>query len=158
MTKLLQQQGMEGCLSNICQSFENMDGKYIQPKLNNNFMSKFRDYIPSPRIRAIASATKLFYRCGQCNNNNFYCCGIQQPNCCHCGKAMEVLSGGPDGYVLGVVTYMVMDDLQIKPLSTLGCLNLLNKYNVKEDGALTEKDVILGMNEVYLDGFPDFVH
>ncbi|CAI9108285.1 OLC1v1007854C1 [Oldenlandia corymbosa var. corymbosa] len=62
-----------------------------------------------------------------------------------------VASGGAveaeGGYVKGVVTYMVMDDLVVKPMSTISSIALLNKFNVKEVGALEEKAVDLGINE-----------
>ena len=48
----------------------------------------------------------------------------------------------------GVVTYMVMDDLVVQPMSTISSIALLNRFNVKEVGALEEKFVNLGMNEV----------
>ena len=52
------------------------------------------------------------------------------------------------GYVKEVVTYMVMDDLEVKPMSTTSTFTLLNKFNVKEMGVLEEKVVVLGMDEV----------
>nr|XP_023887937.1 uncharacterized protein LOC112000063 [Quercus suber] len=51
------------------------------------------------------------------------------------------------GYVKGLVTYMVMDDLVVKPMSTISTITLLNKFNVQEFGALEEKVVNLGMDE-----------
>ncbi|KAG6417650.1 hypothetical protein SASPL_119834 [Salvia splendens] len=51
------------------------------------------------------------------------------------------------GLVKGVVTYMVMDDLMIKPMCTISSITMLIKFNVKEVGALEEKLVTLGMNE-----------
>ena len=48
----------------------------------------------------------------------------------------------------GVVTYMVMDDLEVKPMSTISSITLLNKFNVKHIGALEEQVVELGMDEV----------
>ncbi|KAM4094087.1 hypothetical protein ACJW30_06G169300 [Castanea mollissima] len=56
-----------------------------------------------------------------------------------------VSSGG--GYVKGVVTYMIMDDLEVKPMSTISSITLLNKFNVKQLGDLEEKVVELGMEE-----------
>ena len=52
------------------------------------------------------------------------------------------------GYVKEVVKYMVMDDLEVKPMSTTSTFTLLNKFNVKEMGALEEKVIVLGMDEV----------
>ncbi|XVF23807.1 hypothetical protein REPUB_Repub13aG0070900 [Reevesia pubescens] len=51
------------------------------------------------------------------------------------------------GYVKGVVTYMVMDDLVVKPMSTISSLSLLNRFNVKDIGALEEKTIEIGMDE-----------
>ncbi|KAH6774701.1 hypothetical protein C2S51_013105 [Perilla frutescens var. frutescens] len=51
------------------------------------------------------------------------------------------------GIVKEVVTYMVMDDLVVKPMSTISSITLLNKFGVKDVGALEEKVVNLGMNE-----------
>lgn len=48
----------------------------------------------------------------------------------------------------GVVTYMIMDDLEVSPMSTICSVTLLNKFYVKDVGALEEKMVQLGMKEV----------
>ena len=48
----------------------------------------------------------------------------------------------------GVVTYMVMDDLVVEPLSSTAIISLLDKFNVKDMGTLEEKVVELGMDEV----------
>uniref|UniRef100_A0A5B6YHG8 DUF674 domain-containing protein n=1 Tax=Davidia involucrata TaxID=16924 RepID=A0A5B6YHG8_DAVIN len=56
-------------------------------------------------------------------------------------------SSGEGGYVKGVVTYMVMDDLVVKPMSTISSITLLNSFNVKELGALEEKVVDVTMDE-----------
>lgn len=49
----------------------------------------------------------------------------------------------------GVVTYMIMDDLEVKPMSTISSISMLNKFNVKEVAALEERTVSLGINEVH---------
>ncbi|CAN1269382.1 hypothetical protein LINPERPRIM_LOCUS13566 [Linum perenne] len=48
---------------------------------------------------------------------------------------------------LGVVTYMVMDDLEVKPMSTISSLTLLSKFNIQQVGALEERVIELGMDE-----------
>jgi hydroxymethylpyrimidine/phosphomethylpyrimidine kinase len=53
-----------------------------------------------------------------------------------------------NGFVKDVVTFMVMDDLVIEPMSTISSITLLNKFNVKEIGTLQEKVVEMGMDEV----------
>ncbi|GAU12158.1 hypothetical protein TSUD_01240 [Trifolium subterraneum] len=52
-----------------------------------------------------------------------------------------------NGFVKDVVTFMVMDDLVIQPMSTISSITLLNKFNVKEIGTLQEKVVEMGMEE-----------
>ncbi|KAM3374710.1 hypothetical protein P3S68_013424 [Capsicum galapagoense] len=51
------------------------------------------------------------------------------------------------GFVKEVVTYMVTDDLVVKPMSAISSIALLNKFNVKDVGALQEKVVTFGMEE-----------
>ncbi|XP_059430820.1 uncharacterized protein LOC132164340 [Corylus avellana] len=45
------------------------------------------------------------------------------------------------GYVRGVVTFMVKDDLTVTPMSTISCITLLNAFNIKDVGLLQEKMV-----------------
>ncbi|TXG49684.1 hypothetical protein EZV62_025559 [Acer yangbiense] len=51
------------------------------------------------------------------------------------------------GFVKGVVTYMVMDNLEVKPMSTISSLTLLNSFNVQNIGSLEEKFVALDVDE-----------
>ena len=57
-------------------------------------------------------------------------------------------SSDEGGLVKGMVTYMVMDDLVVKPMSTISTITLLNKFKVKDVGALEEKVVDFAMAEV----------
>ena len=57
----------------------------------------------------------------------------------------NTVSSSEGGYVKGVVTYMVMDDLVVKPMSAISSITLLSKLEV---GSLEEKVVDLGMDEV----------
>ncbi|KAJ0101353.1 hypothetical protein Patl1_06278 [Pistacia atlantica] len=51
------------------------------------------------------------------------------------------------GFVKGVVTYMVMDNLELQPMSTISSITLLNRFNVKDVGSLEEKVVDFGVEE-----------
>ncbi|XP_059458471.1 uncharacterized protein LOC132188079 [Corylus avellana] len=51
------------------------------------------------------------------------------------------------GYVKGMVSYMVMDDLEVKPMSTDSSFTLLREFNVKAAGDIEKKVVNLGMDE-----------
>ena len=54
-----------------------------------------------------------------------------------------------EGYVKGVVTYMVMDDLTVKPMSTISGFTLLNTLKIKDLGSLEEKNVEIDMDKVW---------
>ncbi|XP_010658634.1 uncharacterized protein LOC104881149 isoform X2 [Vitis vinifera] len=51
------------------------------------------------------------------------------------------------GHVLGLVTYMVTDDLSITPMSLTETMALFKKYNIEEVGVLEEKVVAIGLDE-----------
>ncbi|XP_073027776.1 uncharacterized protein [Primulina eburnea] len=51
------------------------------------------------------------------------------------------------GFVKGVVTYMIMDNLVVKPMSTISSITLLNNFNIKDVVNLQEMEVTLGMEE-----------
>jgi hypothetical protein len=53
------------------------------------------------------------------------------------------------GYVRGVVTFMVMDDLTVTPLSTISTITLLNTFNVRDVGSLQEKMVNVDILKVF---------
>ena len=57
-------------------------------------------------------------------------------------------AGGESGFVRGVVTYTVMDDLTVKPMSTISGITLLNTFGVTDIGVLQERIVQLGYAEV----------
>ncbi|KAJ0817796.1 hypothetical protein HanPI659440_Chr00c05g0715061 [Helianthus annuus] len=46
------------------------------------------------------------------------------------------------GYVKEVLTYMVMDYLVVKPMSTISSISLINKFGIKDLSQLEEKTVI----------------
>ncbi|KAK6933244.1 Protein of unknown function DUF674 [Dillenia turbinata] len=57
-------------------------------------------------------------------------------------------SSSGEGYVKVAVIYMVMDDLTVKPVSSISSITVFKKFNVKDIGALEEKKVKLIMAEV----------
>jgi len=54
------------------------------------------------------------------------------------------------GFVQGVVTYTVMDDLKVAPMSTISGITLLSTFGITDIGMLQEKTVKLGYEEVTL--------
>ncbi|KAI3752960.1 hypothetical protein L2E82_25003 [Cichorium intybus] len=51
------------------------------------------------------------------------------------------------GYVKEVVTYMVMDNLVVKPMSTISSITLINSFGVKDLSMLEEKTLPFGNDE-----------
>ncbi|KAI8539908.1 hypothetical protein RHMOL_Rhmol09G0219400 [Rhododendron molle] len=79
--------------------------------------------------------------CPQCNSN-------MSAEIHFVTAANEVgAAGDRGGFVKGVVTYMVTDDLVVTPMSTISSISVLRKFDVKEVGALEERVVHLGMPE-----------
>ncbi|XXG75088.1 hypothetical protein AAC387_Pa07g3669 [Persea americana] len=62
-------------------------------------------------------------------------------------NTVSLSTRSPSPQLMGVVTYTVMDDLVVKPMSTISGITLLNKFNVKDVGDLEESVVEVGMSE-----------
>jgi len=162
-------QEMLGGLGNIYESIENLGTTYLQPNVNKDTLLKYKAFISGsvgtlgllqlPNV--VTSTSRKLYRC-----NSTHSCqrvwdvrGTRCPT--HFYGTSEASYQGPQrlnnpysstemegGYVEEAVTYMVMDDLEVKPLSTLSMITLLDKFNLKEIGTLVEKVVNFGMDEV----------
>ncbi|BFG22600.1 hypothetical protein CerSpe_088740 [Prunus speciosa] len=159
--ELLSKDGMVGSLGKLYESVENLDDTYLQPNFNKDMLLEPKTTVAGANIlplltNNVDSNAKKFYMCSHCSSRSFSdVSGTVCPNCSrgmkseitHVSPAPTVARPSEGGYVKGVVTYMVMDDLEVKPLSTISSIAMLNKFNVKEVGALEEKVVNLGMEE-----------
>ncbi|KAF3969298.1 hypothetical protein ACB098_06G166500 [Castanea mollissima] len=160
---------MVGGLGNIYESIENLSTTYLQPNLNKDTLLKYEVHISGgtrvplelPNVTTSTTSRKL-YGCTstRCNTVSHLNSLVR----CWCGPYLyELTYRGPSrpkdpyftnetesegGYVEEAVTYMVMDDLAVKPFSTDSIITLLDKLNVKEIGTLLEKVVDLGVDEV----------
>ncbi|KAK4374571.1 hypothetical protein RND71_005248 [Anisodus tanguticus] len=159
VVRLLKEKGMNyGCLPNIYDSVDNLNDTYIQSKdiLLNPKSSVGISSVPFQLLNDVP-AQMAFYGCGSCYTSSY----TDDPSalCPNCRRSMsrELTYVAPQvvkksveatgGFVKGVVTYMVMDDLVVKPMSTISSIALLNKFNVKDVGVLREEVVNFGMEE-----------
>nr|XP_043633681.1 uncharacterized protein LOC122604885 [Erigeron canadensis] len=158
--KLLSRDSMVGSLGNLYHSIDKLNHTYMQPNQSKDVVlnPKITDFgAPVPLLLAndgVLMARK-FYTCRSHN----YVADDKTAVCPSCNNYMNTdipyVAGGGEvkeatesgGFVKGVVTYMVMDDLVVEPMSTISSITLLNKFNVKEVGALEEKMVSLEMEE-----------
>ncbi|XP_012838176.1 PREDICTED: uncharacterized protein LOC105958717 [Erythranthe guttata] len=171
LINLVGKQQMVGSLGNLYESLENLNESYVQTKKNKDALLKPATIRP---IGAVSSSVPPLALKDAPNNTakKFYTCLLKcdyvtddsKTLCPKCLRAMSTVvpyvsrsskkesssSTEEGGFVKGVVTYMVMDDLVVKPMSTISSLTLLNKFNVKEVSALQEKEVNLGMAEVFI--------
>ncbi|KAG8372838.1 hypothetical protein BUALT_Bualt12G0108600 [Buddleja alternifolia] len=141
VTSLLKNDGVMGSLANIYESVENLHESYIQPNQSKDTLLK---PIPPTAIRGYSAPLTLLLNDAPTDKKN----RKMSQNMSYVAPARgQQASSGEGGFVKGVVTYMVLDDLSVRPLSSISSINLLNKFNVKDVSALEEKDVNLGMNE-----------
>ncbi|XP_043700273.1 uncharacterized protein LOC122650986 [Telopea speciosissima] len=106
--------------------------------------------------------TVYFYNCGVYGCGQNYVTGDRGTPCPGCrnqlSTQMTYVAGAAGtaaeqrrvdcgaGYVKGLVTYMIMDDLSVTPFSTISGITLLNNFNVREVGSLEEKVFDLDMD------------
>ncbi|CAL5073021.1 unnamed protein product [Urochloa decumbens] len=65
-------------------------------------------------------------------------------------QAQEARGEGAGGYVKEMVTYLVMDDLTVEPMSTISAIMLLKKFSIKDCSALEEMTVELGTKQAVM--------
>uniref|UniRef100_A0ACD5TRP4 Uncharacterized protein n=1 Tax=Avena sativa TaxID=4498 RepID=A0ACD5TRP4_AVESA len=124
--KLLGKESMVGCVGNLYGSVEKLDGTYVQP-------GAAKDALLHPAVLSPAASTSstLFL--------------LTEPSS---GKATQAVgSVGGKGFVQGIVTYTVMDDLTVTPMSSISGITLLNAFAVEDLTALQEKTVQLDCNQ-----------
>ncbi|OIT01942.1 hypothetical protein A4A49_34652 [Nicotiana attenuata] len=161
--RLLTTKGMVGCLGNLYESLENLDNMFIQPNQEKDILLKPKSaaYATSgPLLLADSPVKKQFYRCSYNNNHNYTTddprtrcpsgCGAMSTKLEYVTSTAENVVATGGGLVKGVVTYMVLDNLVVKPMSTISSITLLNEFSVKDVGILKEKVVTLGMEEALL--------
>ncbi|KAK5795250.1 hypothetical protein PVK06_036508 [Gossypium arboreum] len=168
--RLLAKEDMVGCLANLYESVENLGDTYFQPTTNKDTLLK-PNYSSSLAINVPRLLPNIQYKTTQsiywCSYNYGSHCGKYYANdptskCPSCTNAMnspasfvnppnKVSTSSSDanegGYVKGVVTFTVMDDLTVTPMSTISSITMLNKFNVQQVDALEEKVVDVGINE-----------
>ncbi|XP_059458733.1 uncharacterized protein LOC132188327 [Corylus avellana] len=157
VTRLLREEGMVGCLPSLYKSIENLSDDCFQLDRNKDFLLKPRVVIPGLKAPLLLPNDELF----TCRKNSETMCRNRgcsayrireisykqgESSCSSCSDFMNKISK-EGGYVKGMVSYMVMDDLEVKPMSTNSGITLLREFNVKAAGDVEEKVVYLGMDE-----------
>ncbi|KAM1028636.1 hypothetical protein EV1_040864 [Malus domestica] len=158
--RLLAKHGMVGSLGKLYESVETLSDTYMQPNLDKDTLLKPKPAIGGTDVLHLLAGDEATRKVYMCRNYHRYVADDSRAICPSCNSAMstevphvapQVASGSSSGegggYVKGLVTYMIMDNLEVKPMSTISGITVLNKFNVKDVGALEEKVVHLGMQE-----------
>ncbi|XP_059458470.1 uncharacterized protein LOC132188077 [Corylus avellana] len=172
VTRLLKEGGgMVGCLPSLHRSIENMSDTYIHPNKDKRFLLEPKVFMPGAKVPLllpnVGSTFRQLYKCSSSNTtvrclrdltdgNNTDCLGCAQKKNTFATftvtdpppGAIETFSTSEEGYVVEKVTYMVMDDLDVKPMSTCtSIVTLLTQFNINDIRVIEEKVVELGMDE-----------
>jgi len=163
--RILNKNQMVGSLGNLYESVENLDETYMQAEQHKDLLlkpsapvpSQISGLLPSINDTSTNNSTNMFYRCQ--NHYGYVTCDNTTTCPQQCRRTMNIKMAFVDdkvgktnfddksGFVKEGVTYMVMDDLVIQPLSSISSITLLNKFNIKEVGVLQEKVVELNMKK-----------
>ncbi|CAL4958292.1 unnamed protein product [Urochloa decumbens] len=168
---------MAGSIGNLYVSVEKLDDTYIRSAdAKAALLAPAGGYDGGKLLQlpeAVESSTE-FYKCCYINYNHCqtYMSKVKGTRCQYsgCSGTMTTkmnlvsvdssrVSGGDlatatapsghagKGFVQGVVTYTVMDDLKVAPMSTISGITLLNTFGITDIGMLQEKTVQLGYDE-----------
>ncbi|XP_028790125.1 uncharacterized protein LOC114746108 [Neltuma alba] len=168
VTRLLTKNAMVGSLGKLYESAENLNDVYLNnPEQDRNSLLKPSAPLASGYLLPAAndddhhdtnsSGTPNFYMCGsRCNYGVTHVKGRACPSCGYSMSSAVQLVGNDKkmvedssakGFVKGVVTYTVMDDLEVLPMSTISTITLISKFKIKDISSLQERVVELGMEE-----------
>ncbi|PKU87627.1 hypothetical protein MA16_Dca009799 [Dendrobium catenatum] len=159
---------MIGSIGKLYQSVENLNEIYLvanrekssllRPKLSSC-------YVTNHFLLDTETTVELkYYICNDCNETvttvkNTLCpnCNVVidteaafvVPSCSTSRATTRAQNGGENagGFVKGVITYMITDDLEVTPMSAISSFTLINRFSMKKDVQLMEKVVTVGMEE-----------
>ncbi|KAJ6325316.1 hypothetical protein OIU76_012408 [Salix suchowensis] len=171
--QLVTKPAMTGCVANLYGSLEKLDESYLQPSqnkdsiLNPTITTQITNpsfLLPNTKKPIKPKTPKLYYCprhpglvsdiqnsvCSQCRSQGYGTVYLSQEvkfAVTNDSTSTDTATSDQGGYVKGVVTYTVTDDLSVSPLSMVSVVILLNKLNIKDFGVLKEKVVEFGIDE-----------
>ncbi|XP_076896860.1 uncharacterized protein LOC143549987 [Bidens hawaiensis] len=167
--EFLRSNQMVGSLGNLKDSMQSFHENYLQPGIRMDDIFKPKTafnsntfFFPNSAVDQAGTTPKVPKETTYCSDQNtsgnrFPAFGVN-----HFGNREPMSSQSifgnsksctnnedknKKGYVKEVVTYMVMDDLVVKPMSTIFSITLLNKCGINDMSQLEEKTVSFGKEE-----------
>ncbi|XP_059458885.1 uncharacterized protein LOC132188449 [Corylus avellana] len=164
ITRILKDKGMGGCLPSLFNSIENLSDAYFLPDQPKEFVLNPVVAVPGPKVPLLLPQVESYKSressrfCGSCGNFQIEeKLNYNTRLCASCSTASVTTrfpegfaspsSSSDEGYVKGMVIYMVMDDLEVKPMVNISFVTLLTQFNIQDVGNIEEKVVQLGINE-----------
>ncbi|KAK1661643.1 hypothetical protein QYE76_049802 [Lolium multiflorum] len=169
VVKLLTVESMVGSVGNLYGSVEKIDDTYVSRDDAKKALLTPAGGFRSDKLlqlpEAVAPETGHYFRCSSYCYSNCYnrFTNVNGTPCPDCSNSMgtqlqlvqpssgsgagAVPSPTGAGFVQGIVTYTVMDDLKVAPMSSISGITLLNTFGVTDIGSLQEKTVQLGYTE-----------
>ncbi|THG00363.1 uncharacterized protein LOC114296809 [Camellia sinensis] len=147
--------GEIGCLKNLYESVENLDEEH--------FKSEFKEIILDPRSAAEIYCRNLKLNLNESKSGKYYVCdsgncsfvSYTKTDCCRCGKPLELEArllslAHEDGavFVKPTTRFMITDDFQVLPMSTMTGLSLLSKLGAMDESKIEERTLNIGKDEV----------
>ncbi|KAM0860675.1 hypothetical protein ACQ4PT_046356 [Festuca glaucescens] len=173
VVKLLTAETMVGSVGNLYHSVDNLDDTYIcrdDAKIDLLTPSAGCPGAELLQLEAPPPESVDIYRCNSSihsyPNCRSYMTKVNGATCQNCrgkmttklveivdpaagsvGAAVSSAAPGGAGFVQGIVTYTVMDDLKVAPMSSISGISLLNTFGVTNISSLNERTVQLGYSE-----------
>ncbi|KAK2655947.1 hypothetical protein Ddye_008999 [Dipteronia dyeriana] len=159
VVRLLNKKSEVGCLDDLYATIENLDNVYIQKDVTKDFLLNPRGAVSCTKVPLLLSDLKAPKVYGCSCYTVAYVYGSFCPGCNRIAysEITDVVSHVAErkkdfdkvGFVQSLVTFMVMDNLDVEPiLSNTSFITLLKKFSVKDLGEVEEKDIEFGPNEV----------
>ncbi|KAF7133554.1 hypothetical protein RHSIM_Rhsim09G0160300 [Rhododendron simsii] len=141
VVRLLTAKSMVGCLGNLYDSVENLSDTCMLPNQSKEVLLKPKVAVRSTEASLLLTdddapvpAVNKMYKCGSCNGSVGFDPKATCPLCKYSlsievtfvpSKDANTGLSGEEGYVNRLITYMVMDDLVVIPMSTISGIELL---------------------------------
>lgn len=170
VVKLLTTETMVGSVGNLYGSVEKLEDTYIGREDAKKDLLTPASGCQSGKLLQLEAAPPEVPEFFRCSRHSYQNCTtnisrVSGTICQSCGNGMTLklvevvdqaagsVSGASSpaaagaGFVQGIVTYTVMDDLKVSPMSSISGITLLNTFGVTDIGSLQEKTVQLGYDE-----------
>jgi len=178
VVKILSKDAMVGSVGNLYGSVEELDETYVRSDYAKDALLAPAGGCSGGKLLRLPEteepAPTQFYRCNknsytECQNMVSEAYGTSCQHSSWCGgkmtTAIKIVASSSTGrsargaaavasavagtgFVQGVVTYTVMDDLKVAPMSTISGITLLNTFGIPNISMLMEKTVQIGYEEV----------